>query len=362
MSERKVLQKYYPPDFDPSAIEKRRKGPKQTGPKIQPVRLMAPFSMRCTSCGEYIYKGRKFNARKETTEEKYYAISIFRFYIRCTRCSAEITFKTDPKNMDYTCERGARRNFEPWREAKLAEETEEERLDRLEKEEGERDKMVELEQKTNDAQMEMRIADALDDVRMRNAMRERGGGVEGALQGVVMDRGKGMRDEEAERVEREIEEQARRAFLSATGERVRRLDGDIELDDSISVTGPSFSASSSASSSARSSLDNSYAHLPDPSENSDKAAMPPPPPPTTTTTTTTSAFQRKPKMKKDFASSLGIKKPVASSPAIDAEESRDPPPGRSPATASAHAANGAVPPKKEGVGLVDYGSESSDED
>ncbi|KAI7492061.1 hypothetical protein KC367_g9234, partial [Hortaea werneckii] len=174
MSERKVLQKYYPPDFDPSAIEKRRKGPKQTGPKIQPVRLMAPFSMKCTSCGEYIYKGRKFNARKETTEEKYYAISIFRFYIRCTRCSAEITFKTDPKNMDYTCERGARRNFEPWREAKLAEETEEERLDRLEREEGERDKMVELERKTNDAQMEMRIADALDDVRMRNAMRERG--------------------------------------------------------------------------------------------------------------------------------------------------------------------------------------------
>ena len=62
--------------------------------------------------GEYIYKGRKFNARKETTEEKYLAIPVFRFYIRCTRCSGEITFKTDPKNMDYTCERGAKRNFE----------------------------------------------------------------------------------------------------------------------------------------------------------------------------------------------------------------------------------------------------------
>ncbi|KAI6853845.1 hypothetical protein KC338_g9437 [Hortaea werneckii] len=361
MSERKVLQKYYPPDFDPSAIEKRRKGPKQTGPKIQPVRLMAPFSMKCTSCGEYIYKGRKFNARKETTEEKYYAISIFRFYIRCTRCSAEITFKTDPKNMDYSCERGARRNFEPWREAKLAEETEEERLDRLEREEGERDKMVELEQKTNDAQMEMRIADALDDVRMRNAMRERGGGVEGALQGVAMDRGKGMRDEEAERVEREIEEQARRAFLSATGERVRRLDGDIELDDSAPVTGPSSSASSTASS-ARSSLDTAT-NISDFSEYADKAAMPPPPPPTTTTTTTT-AFQRKPKMKKDFASTLGIKKPATSSAAVDAEDHKNPPPDRSPAVAGTHVPNGGLPPKKEGggVGLVDYGSESSDED
>ena len=74
--------------------------------------------MKCTSCGEFIYKGRKFNARKETTEEKYYSIAIYRFYIRCTRCSGEITFKTDPKGMDYTCERGARRNFEVWRTKK----------------------------------------------------------------------------------------------------------------------------------------------------------------------------------------------------------------------------------------------------
>ncbi len=90
MSERKVLQKYYPPDFDPSKIS-RNKSDKQAGPKVQQVRLMAPFSMKCLSCGEYIYKGRKFNARKETTDEKYYAITIYRFYIRCTRCSAEIT-------------------------------------------------------------------------------------------------------------------------------------------------------------------------------------------------------------------------------------------------------------------------------
>ncbi|KAI7158339.1 hypothetical protein KC352_g27267 [Hortaea werneckii] len=176
-----------------------------------------------------------------------------------------------------------------------------------------------------------------------------------------MERGKGIRDLEAERVEREIEEQARRAFLSATGERVRRLDGDIELDDSTPIPAPSSSASSSASS-AHDSLDNSSAHLSDPSELSDQVAMPPPPPPSSTTTPTTSAFQRKPKTKKDFASTLGIKKPVASSPAIDAEKSTDPPPDRSPATVSTHAANGVVPPKKEGVGLVDYGSESSDED
>lgn len=172
MSERKVLTKYYPPDFDPSKITRQR-GPKNAGPKLQTVRLMAPFSMKCTHCGEFIYKGRKFNARKETTEEKYYAIAIFRFYIRCTRCSGEITFKTDPKNMDYECERGAKRNFEPWREAKLAEENEEERLDRLEKEEAERDAMKELETKVLDAKTEMAIADALDEIRSRNARVEK---------------------------------------------------------------------------------------------------------------------------------------------------------------------------------------------
>ncbi|KAI7289771.1 hypothetical protein KC315_g19993, partial [Hortaea werneckii] len=197
-------------------------------------------------------------------------------------------------------------------------------------------------------------------------------------------RGKGTRDDEAERVEREIEEQARRAFQSATGERVRRLDGDIELDDSNPVTAPSSSSSSasSASSSARSSLDNSTTHPSDPADPSDKAAMPPPPPPSTTFTTTTTAFQRKPKTKKDFASSLGIKKPVVSSTAVsatatpddgaEAEAHRDPSADRNPALAGAHVANGAVPPPKKeagggggvgvGIGLVGYGSESSDED
>jgi hypothetical protein len=172
MSERKVLSKYYPPDFDPSKITRTR-GPKQVGPKVQTVRLMAPFSMKCTHCGEFIYKGRKFNARKETSDEKYYNITIYRFYIRCTRCSGEITFKTDPKNMDYECERGAKRNFEPWREAKLNEETEEERLDRLEREEAERDAMKDLESKVHDAKQEMAVSDALDEIRSRNARIEK---------------------------------------------------------------------------------------------------------------------------------------------------------------------------------------------
>ncbi|KFY38557.1 hypothetical protein V495_06491 [Pseudogymnoascus sp. VKM F-4514 (FW-929)] len=212
MSERKVLQKYYPPDFDPSKITRSR-APKQAGPKVQTVRLMAPFSMKCIACGEYIYKGRKFNARKETTDEKYLSISIFRFYIRCTRCSAEITFKTDPKSLDYTCERGAKRNFEPWRQGSLKEETEEERLDRLEAEEAEKDTMEELEAKTLDAKTEMAVADALDEIRTRNARFERVGG--GEASGVAA---KPEIDESVAAQERADEEAAKRAFQARAEE------------------------------------------------------------------------------------------------------------------------------------------------
>lgn len=217
MSERKVLQKYYPPDFDPSKIARSR-APKNAGPKVMTVRLMAPFSMKCMSCGEFIYKGRKFNSRKETTDEKYLNIPIYRFYIRCTRCSAEITFKTDPKGMDYTCERGAKRNFEVWRKTdgeddahKL--ETDEERLDRLEAEEAERGAMEVLEGKVVDAKREMEIADALDEIRTRNARIQRAEGsgeVDKALE--QAERARAEFEAEKRRVEAEDEEAARRAF------------------------------------------------------------------------------------------------------------------------------------------------------
>jgi hypothetical protein len=257
MSERKVLTKYYPPDFDPSKITRQR-GPKNAGPKLQTVRLMAPYSMKCTHCGEFIYKGRKFNARKETTEEKYYNIAIFRFYIRCTRCSGEITFKTDPKNMDYECERGAKRNFEPWREAKLAEETEEERLDRLEKEEAERDAMKELETKVLDAKTEMAIADALDEIRSRNARIEKADrdGVETTIE-------PDPAENRRQRQEEEDAEAARQAFANRS---MPDLGEEVVDEDMVDL-------------------------------------------PIETPITTT--FSKKPKEKKDFSAALGIKKKSA---------------------------------------------------
>jgi hypothetical protein len=43
-------------------------------------------------------------------------VQVFRFYFRCSACAAEMTMKTDPENADYTVEKGATRNYEPWRE------------------------------------------------------------------------------------------------------------------------------------------------------------------------------------------------------------------------------------------------------
>ncbi|KAL1551478.1 splicing factor YJU2-like [Salvia divinorum] len=158
MGERKVLNKYYPPDFDPAKIPRRRQ-PKNQQMKI---RMMLPMSIRCGTCGNYIYKGTKFNSRKEdVVGETYLGIQIFRFYFKCTKCSAEMTFKTDPQNSDYIVESGASRNFEPWRAED--EETEEEKKKRNAEEMG--DAMKSLENRTLDSKREMDILAALDEMK-----------------------------------------------------------------------------------------------------------------------------------------------------------------------------------------------------
>lgn len=161
MSERKVLNKYYPPDFDPSKIP-RMKLPKN---RQYTVRLMAPFNMRCKTCGEYIYKGKKFNARKEDAEnEDYLGIRIYRFYIKCTRCLQEISFKTDPQNTDYEIEEGATRNFMA---LKLAQE-QEKREEDAEKEEEATNPMKLLENRTQQSKQEIELMESLEELRDLN--------------------------------------------------------------------------------------------------------------------------------------------------------------------------------------------------
>ncbi|XP_020284542.1 coiled-coil domain-containing protein 94 [Pseudomyrmex gracilis] len=161
MSERKVLNKYYPPDFDPSKIPRM----KLARNRQYTVRLMAPFNMRCKTCGEYIYKGKKFNARKEDVEgDDYLGIRIYRFYIKCTRCLQEISFKTDPKNTDYEIEAGATRNFMA---LKLAEEQAQKEEDE-EKEEEATNPMKLLEKRTLQSKQELELLESLEELKDLN--------------------------------------------------------------------------------------------------------------------------------------------------------------------------------------------------
>ncbi|XP_019368942.1 PREDICTED: coiled-coil domain-containing protein 94 [Gavialis gangeticus] len=222
MSERKVLNKYYPPDFDPSKI------PKLKLPKDRQyvVRLMAPFNMRCKTCGEYIYKGKKFNARKETVQnEMYLGLPIFRFYIKCTRCLAEITFKTDPENTDYTMEHGATRNFQA---EKLLEE-EEKRMQKERDEEELNNPMKVLENRTKDSKLEMEVLENLQELKELN-QRQANVDFESMLKQYK------EYEEEQKRQEKEEDEQELKAMLEEA--QSRRLLQDSDSDEEPAQVSP----------------------------------------------------------------------------------------------------------------------------
>ena len=166
--ERKVLNKYFPPDFDASKIPRTKMDPL----RVMKIRMMLPMSICCTTCNNYMYAGTKFNSKKEDVQGpdgRYLGIKIFRFTIKCTVCSAACTFLTDPKNADYKTESGCTRNFEMWREKQAVEQ--ELTAQKAEDEEG--DAMRKAEQLMQDSKNEMDILDALDEMRAQNARHEK---------------------------------------------------------------------------------------------------------------------------------------------------------------------------------------------
>lgn len=210
--------------------------------------------------------------------------------------------------MDYVCEGGAKRNFEVWRQKKKDGndddggdkddgdyddlETEEERLERLVREEEERGAMANLETKVLDAKREMEIADALDEIRTRNARNERarvkGDGDVAALafgRGGVLDKEEEER-RERERIEREDDEAAKRAFMRIDERQVDNAD-----DDEFDNNRPLSLVPGEGGGGGGSRMTSTYAAA------ADSTKMPPPP-----------TFKREVKKKKDFTAALGIKK------------------------------------------------------
>ena len=165
MGERKVLNKYIPADFDPSLVPRGKALSKKDG--TVPVRMMLPFSVQCSTCNTFLYRGRKFNSKKEPMggpDGRYLGIQRFRFYIKCDHCSRTITFLTDPENTDYEMESGGTRNYEVYKDKKK---TEEELAAEKEKDEKE-DPMKALENRVLDSQREMADLDNLEEIRAMN--------------------------------------------------------------------------------------------------------------------------------------------------------------------------------------------------
>ena len=214
MGERKVLNKYYPADFDPSKL------PKKARPKNnqQKVRVMLPMTICCNTCHEYIYKGKKFNSRKETVEgEEYLGIKIFRFYIKCTKCSSEITFKTDPEHSDYNAEFGCTRNYEPysWRMQEEAQKEQDKK-----KEEIDNDAIARLEARTKQRKQEMEDIEKLDELKM----------LSGRNDNVEVDKifeVRKLEDEQAKKEEEEEEEElASIEFKNSQQNSVKKISND----------------------------------------------------------------------------------------------------------------------------------------
>ena len=162
MAERKVLNKYYPSDFDP---DKLRAIEKNNPLKVCNVRMMMPMTIRCNTCGNYTYIGTKCNMKVEPIKnEDYLGITKYRFYYRCCNCYCYNTFKTDPKNNDYTAEIGGERKHERGKDMMLAEE--EFKNNKLF--EMKDDAMKNLEYRTYDSKREMDILEATDKVKELN--------------------------------------------------------------------------------------------------------------------------------------------------------------------------------------------------
>lgn len=163
MGERKVINKYIPSDFDPKLVPRSKK-PKDD---LVSVRMMLPFTIQCSTCSSFMYRGRKFNSKKEAvkgSEGKYLGIQRWRFYIKCSACSRPLTFVTDPKNADYQMEQGGTRTYEVHKDQKKTEEEAVEQDATTEKE----DPMKALENRVLQSQREMKDMDNLDEILAMN--------------------------------------------------------------------------------------------------------------------------------------------------------------------------------------------------
>ncbi|SCM23051.1 conserved Plasmodium protein, unknown function [Plasmodium chabaudi adami] len=177
MAERKVLNKYIPPDFDPDKLmEKKRQMKKiekknnknnkynKKKKKFLNIRMMYPFTLKCSKCKAFTYVGTKFNSRVEKLkDETYLNIPIWQFYGKCSECRNEFVFKTDPKNGDYILIEGGIRTYDAHKEQEVADE-----YYRTNENGKEEDKVKNIEKQSYNALQELKTNEQLEELQNMN--------------------------------------------------------------------------------------------------------------------------------------------------------------------------------------------------
>ncbi|XP_078529109.1 putative splicing factor YJU2B, partial [Lissotriton helveticus] len=122
MGERKGVNKYYPPDFDPAKhgslnryknSHPLRERARKLSQGILIIRFEMPYNIWCDGCKNHIGMGVRYNAEKKKVGN-YYTTPIYRFRMKCHLCVNHIEMQTDPANCDYVIVSGAQRKEERW--------------------------------------------------------------------------------------------------------------------------------------------------------------------------------------------------------------------------------------------------------
>ena len=116
MGERKGVNKWYPPDYDPSkgglnkwqGTHALRERAKKIHLGIIIIRFEMPYNIWCEGCGNHIGMGVRYNAEKKKIG-MYYTTPVYQFRMKCHLCDNHFEIKTDPGNLDYEIVSGARR-------------------------------------------------------------------------------------------------------------------------------------------------------------------------------------------------------------------------------------------------------------
>ncbi|TRY97832.1 hypothetical protein DNTS_014964 [Danionella cerebrum] len=120
--ERKGVNKYYPPDFDPAKhgsingywkTHPLRERARKLSQGILIIRFEMPYNIWCDGCKNHIGMGVRYNAEKKKVGN-YYTTPIYRFRMKCHLCVNYIEMQTDPATCDYVIVSGAQRKEERW--------------------------------------------------------------------------------------------------------------------------------------------------------------------------------------------------------------------------------------------------------